>query len=309
MKEILEITNKKYVEILEKIKKKLDVLDIDSSEKNNLKMATEKLIKIYRGYFEVDCIDLIENTRSVYEISTKALTLSENTDLKESYEKIEKSKKEQKDNPVDVRQVLKDNFNNFFSIIEEDPEFQKIAGRHILDYIYRELSNFTHTSKEKEFLYVLLQDEKYKEFTTIMTLLEFTECVMIIHLDLINTKYNMIENELDIFSAIFTFKLFVFLIYLIDNKKLATGIMYEAEKFFENNENNANYANIRRMLSRYELQNFQLLFEDESVNKEMSEKLITELNKIFNKKEAEILSVHLEKYTVLVNKIKQGDVL
>lgn len=286
--------------MLASIKEKINNIEIDASEKNNLKMSTDKLIRIYDRYFEADCIELIENDRSIYEISTKAVSLTEKADLKESYEKIDKPVKEQKDNPRDVRFFIKENFNKFFSVIEENLEFEKIAGKHILDCLYEELSDFIHTTKVKEFVYVLLQNEKYEEFTTISTLMEFAESVMIIHLDLINTKYQIIEEEIEIFSKVFVFRLFVFLLYLIDNKEIAAEIMLEARNFFEDNTNNLNIANIRKAASLYEIENLKNLIIEEVINKGIMKDLILEIGKVFTSEERKIIMVHLEKYIQLL---------
>ena len=86
MKEILEITNKKYVEILESIASKIEAANIETTEKNLVLMATERIIKIYKNYFIDSPLESVENARSVYEMIMKASTINNNQDIKTSYE-------------------------------------------------------------------------------------------------------------------------------------------------------------------------------------------------------------------------------
>jgi len=242
LKEILEITNKKYVEILESIASKIEAANIETTEKDLVLMATERMIKIYKNYFIDSPLESVENARSVYEMIMKASTINNNQDIKTSYEKIDKPKNEQNDNPGQIRKFIQEHFNEYFSLIEDDEIIKNEFPKGVLDYLYSCLSRYTHPSKEKEFIFELLKNNEYASFASIVIYMEYIETIMIIYLDLVYTKYKNMQDEIEIFMPIFVLKFLTFIfLYLPINKNAVFEVMKIVNDFFEHNKNNEDY--------------------------------------------------------------------
>lgn len=303
LKEILEITNKKYEEILNSIALKIEQADIETSEKNLMLMATDRMIKIYKNYFRDSPIESVENARSVYEMVTKAVTMSESQEIKDSYEKIDKPRNEQNDNPGQIRNFVHQHFNEYFSLIEDDEIIKQEFPKGVLDYIYSCLSRYTHPSKEKEFIFEVLKNDKCTDFALIAIYMEYIEPVMIIYLDLVSTKYKNMQEEIELLTLIFVLKFLTFIfLYLPINKNVIIEVMDMANNFFEHNKNNEEYY---KKLQKVSLNEFNMLkgeFSNKDDNVLIVKKLAEALETIFSLEEKEVIK---KEYTRFCEDIKE----
>ena len=302
MKEILEITNKKYVEILESIASKIEATNIDMTEKNLVLMATERMKKIYKNYFIDSPIESVENARSVYEMIMKGSAINNKQNIKTSYEKIDKPKKEQNDNPGQIRSFIQEHYNEYFSLIEEDEIIKNEFPKGVLDYLYSCLSRYTHPTKEKEFIFELLKNDKYFDFASTTIYMEYIETIMIIYLNLVSTKYKNMQEELDVFIPIFllNFLTFIFL-YLQINKNAVIEVMKIANDFFEHNKNNEDYYHKLQKVSQNEFTVLKLEFSNEDNNILLVKKFAEKLEPIFSVEEKQIIN---KEYTIWGKEIK-----
>ena len=303
MKEILEITNKKYVEILESIASKIEAANIETTEKDLVLMATERMIKIYKNYFIDSPLESVENARSVYEMIMKASTINNNQDIKTSYEKIDKPKNEQNDNPGQIRKFIQEHFNEYFSLIEDDEIIKNEFPKGVLDYLYSCLSRYTHPSKEKEFIFELLKNNEYASFASIVIYMEYIETIMIIYLDLVYTKYKNMQDEIEIFMPIFVLKFLTFIfLYLPINKNAVFEVMKIVNDFFEHNKNNEDYYQKLQKVSQNEFNVLQGEFADKDNNMLLVKKIAEKLEPLFSVEEKKIIN---KEYTTLGEEIKE----
>jgi len=303
LKEILEITNKKYVEILESIASKIEAANIETTEKDLVLMATERMIKIYKNYFIDSPLESVENARSVYEMIMKASTINNNQDIKTSYEKIDKPKNEQNDNPGQIRKFIQEHFNEYFSLIEDDEIIKNEFPKGVLDYLYSCLSRYTHPSKEKEFIFELLKNNEYASFASIVIYMEYIETIMIIYLDLVYTKYKNMQDEIEIFMPIFVLKFLTFIfLYLPINKNAVFEVMKIVNDFFEHNKNNEDYYQKLQKVSQNEFNVLQGEFADKDNNMLLVKKIAEKLEPLFSVEEKKIIN---KEYTTLGEEIKE----
>lgn len=303
LKEILEITNKKYVEILESIASKIEAANIETTEKNLVLMATGRMIKIYKNYFIDSPIESVENARSIYEMIMKAIAINDDLDIKESYEKIDKEFNEQNDKPGQIRKRIQQHFNEYFSLIEDDEIIKTEFPKGVLDYLYSCLSRYTHPTKEKEFIFELLKNNKYADFALISIYMEYIESVMIIFMDLVSTKYKTLEEEVQNFISIFALKILTFIyLYLPININTIVEIAKFANTFFESNKNNEEYFKKLETVSQMQGDILNTMFSDSNAKALMVNKLVESLEKIFSDEEKLIID---KEYTRLGEEIKE----
>ena len=226
IKEIIKISNMMYKREIRKLMRNIIANNMLEESKNNLCIAGELIIENLKLLEHNKTMIALSSLRNIYESTLKGIVFDKNSDIRDSYNKIEKDKDD--DGMKNVRYIIGNDYNNYFRVIENDPRIKNYFDKGILTYIYDNLCKFSHCTKVNEIVYLLQKENQLKEIFDIYITLFLIYPIILLYMDAICTKLD-IKNTIEEMVLIYSITLLNILIILINYK----DIVNEMNNFFK----------------------------------------------------------------------------